>query len=108
MLRSSLTHYRLTPAAQDDLEEIWLYSAQTWSIEQADRYIDALEETFGRLLFMPEMARERPEFDPPVRVHSSTEHVIVYRIKDDHLAVLRVLGGGQDWQTILRAIDQLE
>ena len=100
-----LTAYRLTPAAQTDLEDIWLYTLAQWSIPQADRYIDILEETFERLLFMPEMARERTEFDPPVRIHPSAEHLIIYRIEADHLAILRVLGAGQDWHAILRAVD---
>lgn len=30
--------YRLTPRAESDLEEIWLYTFKTWSPEQADRY----------------------------------------------------------------------
>jgi len=106
MPASDLTAYRLTPAAQSDLEDIWLYTLQQWSIEQADRYSDILEDTFDRLLFMPEMARERPEFDPPVRIHPSAEHLIIYRIERDHLVILRVLGAGQDWQAILRAADQ--
>lgn len=106
MPASDLTAYRLTPAAQDDLADIWLYTLQQWSIEQADRYADILEDTFDRLLFMPEMARERPEFDPPVRIHPSAEHLLVYRIQQDHLVILRVLGAGLDWQAILRAADQ--
>lgn len=106
MSRNNLTQYRLTPAAQDDLEEIWLYSAQTWPIDQADRYTDALEETFSRLLSIPEMARERSEFVPPVRVYLSAEHVIIYHIEGDCLAILRILGGQQNWQEILRTIDQ--
>jgi len=105
MSRNSVTHYRLTPAAQDDLEEIWLYSARTWSVEQAERYTDALEETFDRLLATPEMARERTEFDPPVRIYPSAEHVIIYRIEDEYLAILRILGRRQDWLSILNAID---
>jgi len=55
---------------------------------------------------MPEMARERSEFSPPIRIHLSAEHLIIYRIESDHLAILRVLGAGQDWQAILRAMDQ--
>lgn len=98
--------YLLTPAAQRDLEEIWLYTAQTWSMAQADRYTDIIEDTFDRLLFMPEMARERLEFDPPVRIHPSAEHLIIYRVERDQLVILRVLGAGQDWHAILRAADQ--
>jgi len=106
MPASSLTAYRLTPAAQSDLEDIWIYAARQWSVAQADRYTDILEDTFERLLFMPEMARARAEVDPPVRIHPSAEHLIIYRVEDDHLAILRGLGAGQDWQAILRAVDQ--
>lgn len=105
MPASSPSAYRLTPAAQHDLEDIWLYTAQTWSMTQADRYTDIIEDTFDRLLFMPEMSRERPEFDPPVRIHPSAEHLIIYRVERDQLIILRVLGAGQDWQTVLRAAD---
>lgn len=31
--------YRLRPLAEDDLERIWLYSAEQWSLAQADSYI---------------------------------------------------------------------
>lgn len=106
MAASSLTAYRLTPAARNDLQEIWLYTARTWSAAQADRYTDILEDTLERLLFMPEMARERSEFDPPVRIHPSAEHLIIYRIEGKHLLILRVLGASQDWHAILRAVDQ--
>lgn len=106
MSAGDLTGYRLTPAARNDLEDIWLYSAQQWSVEQADRYADILEDTIDQLLFMPEMGRARSEFDPPVRIHPSAEHLIVYRIENDHLSIVRILGAGQDWQAILRMLDQ--
>lgn len=105
MSGSNLSAYRLTPAAQADLEDIWLYSSQQWSVTQADRYVDILEDIFERLLFMPEMARERPEFDPPIRIHPSSEHLVIYRIEQDLLVILRVLGAAQDWQAMLRALD---
>ncbi|WP_354317614.1 type II toxin-antitoxin system RelE/ParE family toxin [Sinorhizobium fredii] len=50
---------RLTPRARADLEDIWQYAAETWSVEQADRYIESLSGTLEGLLAMPEMARER-------------------------------------------------
>ena len=93
--------YRLAPAAATDLEDIWLYTARNWSVEQADRYTDAPETVFETLVAMPEIARERPEFDPPVRVHPSAQHVIIYRIEADHLVILRVLGGRRNWRAFL-------
>ena len=37
-----MAEYRLTPAAERDLEKIWRYTQKTWGIEQAGRYIDTL------------------------------------------------------------------
>lgn len=31
---------RLAPAAENDLETIWSYTALKWSVEQANRYTD--------------------------------------------------------------------
>jgi toxin ParE1/3/4 len=55
---------------------------------------------------MPEMARERREFMPPVLIDPSAEQLITYRTEANHLMILRVLGSAQDWQAILRAVDQ--
>jgi len=34
--------YVLSGAAKADLERIWLYTFENWSLEQADRYLNAL------------------------------------------------------------------
>lgn len=99
------THYRLTPRAIADLEEIWRYTAEHWSIDQAERYTDSFSQSFETLLSMPEIARERQEFTPPVRIHPSGQHLIVYRIESGHILVIRILGGRQDWAAILKALD---
>jgi len=72
--------------------------AQTWSITQADKYLD--------ILSTPEIGQERTEFEPPIRIHIVEKHLIIYRINDNHLSIIRVLGGRQNWQSILNAIDQ--
>ena len=97
--------YRLAPRALADVDEIWRYSAETWSVEQADRYIDRLARVFETIAQMPLLARERREFTPPVRIHVHEGHLVVYVAADDHVAIVRVLGGRQDWTTILRAAD---
>ncbi len=97
---------RLSPLAETDLEDIWTYSAENWSVDQADRYVDALAAAFDTIAHMPEIARERSEFTPPVRIHPSAQHVIIYRIRPDHIEIIRVLGGKQDWLAKLNALDQ--
>ncbi|SFP92397.1 type II toxin-antitoxin system RelE/ParE family toxin [Tranquillimonas alkanivorans] len=101
----ALEQVRLTPLAEDDLAEIWSYSAETWSDEQADGYIDGLFDTMTLLAGRPQMARERTEFDPPVRIHPSRRHLIVYLAERDGILVVRVLGARQDWAAILQDLD---
>ena len=98
--------FRLTPLALADLDDIWRYSAETWSIARADRYIDDLVRMFDTIAAIPTLAPERSEFKPPVRIHVYESHLIVYTITEDHVAILRLLGGRQDWVSILKATDQ--
>jgi toxin ParE1/3/4 len=105
MSSSEPGHYRLTPRALGDLEECWRFSAETWSIEQADRFVDDLVRTFEVIASMPTLAQERREFNPPVRIHVHERHLIVYTIAEDHVAILRLLGGRHDWLAILKAAD---
>ncbi len=45
----SHSRYRLSPLAETDLEDIWLYTLETWSLEQADRYLRTLFSAFADL-----------------------------------------------------------
>lgn len=51
-----MAEYRLTPAAEQDLEAIWTYTAQQWGVMQADRYIDFLTAAFDVLSQLPKTA----------------------------------------------------
>ena len=105
MATGDITGYRLTPKAEDDLEAIWRYSAETWSAAQADTYIDTLIATIETIVAMPTLARERVDFDPPVRIHPAAEHLIIYCIEADAILVIRILGGRQNWRAMLEVID---
>lgn len=53
--------YRLSAKAEEDLAEIWVYSAKHWGIEQADRYIDALIARFLWLSDNPALWKTRSD-----------------------------------------------
>lgn len=105
MSSDEIGRYRLSPRATADLDEIWRFSAESWSIERADLYIDEMVRIFELIAAMPMLAREHREFDPPVRIHVHESHLIIYEAAEDHVSIIRLLGGRQDWVSILKAAD---
>ncbi len=89
--------YRLRPAAILDLENIWKFTAARWSVAQADKYLTDMARAFERIAESPHLARERTEYAPPVRIHRHQAHVIVYLDEADHIDVIRIRHGGEDW-----------
>ena len=87
--------YRLSPLAEQDLEEIWLYVAEDASPTTADRLIDAIVDRFDLLADQPAIGRLRPEFGAGVRSFVVESHVIYYR-GDDDVLIARVLHGRRD------------
>ena len=45
---------------------------------------------------MPEMAVERRDFQPPVRIHHYEKHLIIYVIEDGGILIVRILHQNQD------------
>lgn len=84
------------------MDDIWEGGALRWSADQADAYLRTLGATFRLLREFPELARERAEIVPPVRVHPHRAHLIVYRVTEDAVEVIRVLHGRRDWQALLQ------
>ena len=49
----------------------------------------------------PELAAERRDFRPPVRIHHYEKHLIIYVINDSGILIVRVLHQSQDVPTRL-------
>ena len=96
-----VTEYRLSPAALNDLDAICDYTLRIRSVGQAETYIRAIASDMSLLVRHPEIARERLEIRPPVRVYRSGPHLILYRIEDSWLDVLRIVHARQNWTAYL-------
>lgn len=87
--------YGLSPRAEIDLEEIWIYTFQNWSLEQADSYHNSLVLTFEGLADGTKRGREvdvRPGYlKCPVE-----SHMVYFRVTGDQIEVIRVLHQRQD------------
>ncbi len=94
--------WALRPAAQDDLVAIWRKGAEPWGPDQADRYSDGLFALFDLLADFPELARERPEFSPPVRIHPTGAHLVIFSAIGQGLEIIRILHGHQNLTAFLQ------
>lgn len=82
---------RLTPAAERDLEQIWLYTRQQWGLAQAERYIDILEAAFAALAMGPKSTPACDHIRPGYRRRSIERHTIYFRITAYGIAIIRIL-----------------
>lgn len=82
--------YRLSLQAEADLEEIWVYTFETWSIEQADRYHNDLMAAIVALASGSRIGRA-VDIREGYFKHPVGSHVIFYRRSDASIDVVRIL-----------------
>jgi toxin ParE1/3/4 len=91
-----LAEYRLTPAAERDLETIWTHTRQQWGVEQANRYIDILTAVFAELAQSPNIAPACDHVRPGYLRRNVDRHMIYFRITTYGIAVVRILHDRMD------------
>jgi toxin ParE1/3/4 len=86
------------PQADFDLDDIWFYVAtKSGSLDTADRLVDSITDRFYLIATHPNIGRARDEdLRPGLRSFPVGEYVIIYRIQDDDILILRVLRGSRD------------
>ena len=82
--------YTLRQLAENDLEEIWLYSIQTWGVDQADHYLRTLLSRFDWLSDNPLIGKLRTDIKPGYYSFSEGRHVIFYTITNYGIDVIGI------------------
>jgi toxin ParE1/3/4 len=87
-----------TSQADSDLDDIWYYVASRGgSIDIADRFVDSITDRFFLLASHPNIGRARDEdLRPGLRSFPVGEYIIIYRVQDADVLILRVLRGSRD------------
>lgn len=91
-----MAEYRLSPAAESDMEGIWRYTRKQWGIEQAHRYTDTLTAAFQELADTPKTAPACDHIRAGYRRRGVERHIIYFRITGYGIAVVRVLHDRMD------------
>ena len=83
------------PLAAADILEIWDYIAED-SLDEADLWVDRLDEKLGLLATQPLMGRARNELAAGLRSFPFGRYVIFYVPLADGIDVVRVLHSSRD------------
>ncbi len=89
--------YRFSGLAREDFQRVYLQGYDQFGPNQAETYTAGLMAAVELLAEHPLMARERTEYDPPLRLHRYGSHIIVYRAEGPGVVILRIRHGREDW-----------
>lgn len=86
-----MKRYRLTPAAQRDLSEIWDFTRERWDARQAETYISELRAAIERVADDPTRGRDCDGLRPGYRRYAIGSHLVFYVETEDTVDVVRLL-----------------
>lgn len=86
-------NYKISKEAEKDLEKIWLYTFETWSLQQADYYYDLLMDEIEYLTENPKFGQDFSHLRIGYFRSRVKSHFIFYRLnlKNNELEVIKIL-----------------
>ena len=85
--------YKISKQAEVDLENIWLYTFEEWSQEQADYYYDLIMDEIEYISENPKSGKDYNEVRKGYFRSRVKSHFIFYKInlKEEKIEIIRIL-----------------
>jgi toxin ParE1/3/4 len=83
--------YAISKKAVSDLEEIWLYTVEKWSIEQANRYYSLIFDEIDFICKNVDTGKSMNHVRKGYRASKVKSHLIFYRVTNDVVEIIRIL-----------------
>lgn len=100
-----MPRYFLSTDADEDIQDIYLYSVDTWGKDRARSYVFGLFEAFETISRNPRMGRPRPDLGDEIRSLPHASHIVFFTEWQGEIAILRVLHGNRDVEEQFAARD---
>jgi toxin ParE1/3/4 len=81
----------ISKKAVADLEEIWLYTVEKWSVQQADRYYNLIIDEINYICKNINAGKSMEHVRKGYRASKVKSHLIFYRVLNDTIEVIRIL-----------------
>jgi toxin ParE1/3/4 len=85
----------LSPEAEQDLVDIWLYIAEDQPVN-ADHFLERLEKIAQKLAEFTDLGVERLDLAPDIKSFPVDRYMLYYRPNDHGIELVRVLHGSRD------------
>lgn len=87
-----MAEYKLTNKAVEDLSNIWEYTFEVWSENQADKYYDGLISNCEEIAKNPELGKNYEGISKQLLGMKANRHVIFYRtLEKNYVEITRIL-----------------
>ena len=83
--------FELSNLAKTDLEEIWIYTLNEWSIRQANSYYKLIISKIEEICKNPATGKSIASIKQNHRALQVKSHIIVYQVKDKKILIDRIL-----------------
>ena len=95
--------YKISAKAAEDLEDIWLYTFENWSLEQADRYLELIFNEIEYLSVNPSVGIDFGHVRKNYRRSKVKSHIVFYRYVESQsdIDIIRILHQRMDVETRL-------
>lgn len=87
---------RFSAQAETELQEIWLYSVENWSVAQADDYVASIIVTAKRLTEGFVFSRPADHIAKGYHFCASGSHHLYFRVDGDMIVVERIIHQSRD------------
>ena len=97
-----MSDYIISEKALEDINAIWVYTAQNWSVEQANRYYNLIFDEIEFISSNFEMAQDFGKLRKSYRYSKIKSHLIFFKKnKFNEIEVIRVLHEKMDIESRL-------
>jgi toxin ParE1/3/4 len=88
--------FRVSPAAQRDLDEIFVYWAERASPQITDQLIDRIVDRFWLLSQFPRAGKYASDIAPEIRCFPAGQYLVYYRISRRTVDIIHIFHGGRN------------
>jgi toxin ParE1/3/4 len=81
----------ISKKAISDLEQIWLYTVERWSIEQADRYHNLIFDEINYICKNINAGKSMEHVRKGYGASKVKSHLVFYRVQNNTIEVIRIL-----------------